>query len=57
MVGGAERIARTPLIVIIVIACNNPRVMGRHVNGRWLNVLGLGASLVMTIAAIAMMFG
>jgi len=46
-----------PLIVIIVIACNNPRVMGRHVNGRWLNVLGLGAALVMTIAAIAMMFG
>ncbi len=46
-----------PLIVIIVVVCNNPRVMGREVNGRWLNVLGLGAALVMTLAGIAMIFG
>ena len=46
-----------PLIVIIVVVCNNPRVMGREVNGRWLNVLGLGAALVMTLAGMAMIFG
>ncbi len=46
-----------PLIVIIVVVCNNPRVMGREVNGRWLNVLGLGAALLMTLAGVAMIFG
>ncbi|MGE0129294.1 MAG: Nramp family divalent metal transporter [Blastocatellales bacterium] len=46
-----------PLIVIILIVCNNPRVMGEHVNGRWLNWLGIGAALVMTVAAIAMFCG
>jgi NRAMP (natural resistance-associated macrophage protein)-like metal ion transporter len=46
-----------PLIVIILLVCNNPGIMGHDVNGRWLNVLGLGAALAMTIAAIAMTFG
>ncbi len=42
-----------PLIVIILLVCNNPRVMGEHVNGRWLNFLGGAAALVMGIAAVA----
>jgi NRAMP (natural resistance-associated macrophage protein)-like metal ion transporter len=45
-----------PLIVIILVVCNNQRVMGEHVNGRWLNVLGIGAVLVMTFAGVAMFF-
>jgi Mn2+/Fe2+ NRAMP family transporter len=43
-----------PLIVIILMVCNNRRVMGEHVNGRWLNLFGIGAALVMIIAAFAM---
>jgi len=43
-----------PLIVIILMVCNNRRVMGEHVNGRLLNLFGIGAALVMIIAAVAM---
>ncbi len=46
-----------PLIVIILMVCNNRRVMGEHVNGKWLNLLGIGAALVMSIAAVAMFLG
>jgi len=46
-----------PLIVIILLVCNNRRVMGEHVNGRLLNLLGIGAVLVMAIAAVAMFWG
>ena len=44
-----------PLIVIILIVCNNKRVMGQHVNGKLLNALGVFAALVMTVAALAML--
>ena len=43
-----------PLIVIILLICNNRQVMGEHVNGWWLNLLGTGAALVMFIAGIVM---
>ncbi len=46
-----------PLIVIILLVCNNTRVMGEYVNGRWLNLLGSVAALVMSIAAVAMFLG
>ncbi len=42
-----------PLLVIIMMISNNPRVMGEHVNGRLLNLLGALAILVMGGAAIA----
>ena len=45
-----------PLIVIILIVCNNKRVMSQHVNGKLLNALGVFAALVMTIAAVAIAF-
>ncbi|MDX2034405.1 MAG: Nramp family divalent metal transporter [Blastocatellia bacterium] len=45
-----------PLIVIILFICNNPRVMGRHINGRWLNLLGIFAAAIMTLAAAATLF-
>ena len=44
-----------PLIVIILIVCNNRRVMGEHVNGKIMNVLGMIAALVMTVAALALL--
>jgi NRAMP (natural resistance-associated macrophage protein)-like metal ion transporter len=43
-----------PLIVIILIVCNNEKVMGAHRNGRLLNVLGVAAALVMGLAALAL---
>ncbi|MBK7600473.1 MAG: Nramp family divalent metal transporter [Acidobacteria bacterium] len=42
-----------PLLVIIMMISNNPKVMGEHVNGRMLNLLGALAILVMGGAAIA----
>jgi Mn2+/Fe2+ NRAMP family transporter len=32
---------------------NNRAIMGEHVNGVWLNVLGWGATAVMAAAAVA----
>ena len=43
-----------PLIVIILIVCNNEKIMGKYRNGRLLNVLGWAAALIMGAAAIAM---
>ena len=43
-----------PLIVIVLVVCNNPAVMGRYRNGRVLNILGGAAALFMTIAAGAL---
>ena len=44
-----------PLIVIILLVCNNQRVMGQHVNGKLMNVLGMIAAIVMSGAALAML--
>lgn len=43
-----------PLIVIILMICNNGRVMREHKNGWVLNVLGGAAALIMGAAAIAL---
>lgn len=44
-----------PLIVIILLVCNNPRVMREHVNGKLMNALGIIAAIVMSGAALAML--
>jgi Mn2+/Fe2+ NRAMP family transporter len=43
-----------PLIIIILVVCNNDRVMGTHRNGRGLNVLGILSAVLMSGAAIAL---
>jgi NRAMP (natural resistance-associated macrophage protein)-like metal ion transporter len=43
------------LIVIVLLVCNNPRVMGEHVNGKLMNALGIVAALVMSVAALVML--
>lgn len=43
-----------PLIVIILLVCNNATIMGRYKNGTMLNVLGWAAAVLMGVAAIAM---
>jgi len=45
-----------PLIVIILLVCNNRVVMMEHVNGFWLNLLGGTAAVVMSVAAVAMLW-
>jgi Mn2+/Fe2+ NRAMP family transporter len=42
-----------PLLVLVMLVGGNPRIMGEHVNGPWLAVLGWTATAVMTAAAAA----
>jgi NRAMP (natural resistance-associated macrophage protein)-like metal ion transporter len=41
-----------PLLVLVMLVGNNRKIMGARVNGRWLNVLGWGATAVMTLAML-----
>ena len=43
-----------PLLVVIMLVANNKRVMGERTNGRWTNVFGWLATVVMFAAAIGM---
>ncbi len=43
-----------PLLVIIMLVANNPRVMKNRVNGRWINLLGWTTTAVMFAAAVAL---
>lgn len=43
-----------PLLVLIMVISNNRSIMGNHANGRLLNVLGWTATIVMFLAAIAL---
>ena len=45
-----------PLIVVILVVCNNHSVMGSHRNGRALNVLGGIAAVLMTAAAAVLVW-
>jgi NRAMP (natural resistance-associated macrophage protein)-like metal ion transporter len=44
------------LIGMILHICNNRLIMGEHVNGRWSNIFGVLALLLMTVAALALIF-
>jgi NRAMP (natural resistance-associated macrophage protein)-like metal ion transporter len=41
-----------PLLVLVMLVGNNRKIMGRRVNDPWLNVLGWGATAVMTAATL-----
>jgi Mn2+/Fe2+ NRAMP family transporter len=43
-----------PLIAIVLIVCNNERVMGTHRNKRTLNILGIAGLALMTVAAVSL---
>ncbi len=43
-----------PLLIVIMLIANNKKVMGKRVNGRWLNVLGWFTAVLMTVAAVAL---
>jgi len=42
-----------PLMILVMLVGNDRSIMGQHVNGFWLNVLGWTATAVMTAAAVA----
>jgi NRAMP (natural resistance-associated macrophage protein)-like metal ion transporter len=44
------------LIAVILRVCNNRRIMGRFVNDRWTNMAGILTLLIMTAAAIALLY-
>jgi len=43
-----------PLLVAIMLIANNRQIMGERVNGRWANILGWTTTLVMFLAALAL---
>ena len=43
-----------PLLVVIMLVANNRKVMRKHVNGRWANILGWTTTLVMFAAAVGL---
>ena len=42
-----------PLMVLVMLVGNNPKIMGTHTSGPWLNLLGWTATALMTAAAVA----
>lgn len=44
-----------PLLVLVMLVGNDRRIMGRHVNGPWLNRLGWTATVAMGLAALALL--
>jgi NRAMP (natural resistance-associated macrophage protein)-like metal ion transporter len=47
----------SPVIIAIVLhICNNKKVMGEQVNGKWSNILGFAALLLMTVSAVALLW-
>ncbi len=43
-----------PLLVLVMLASNDRRIMGERTNGRLLNVLGWATTAVMAVAAVAL---
>jgi len=43
-----------PLLVVIMLVANNRKVMKDRVNGRWSNILGWTTTVVMFVAAVAL---
>ena len=46
-----------PVIIAIVLhICNNKKIMGEHINGKRANILGITTFVLMTVAAIALLY-
>jgi len=46
-----------PVIIAIVLhICNNKAIMGEHVNGKRSNILGITTFILMSVAAVALMY-
>ncbi len=49
-------LAAPPLIVILLLVCNNRKIVGERCNGRWSNAFGILTALLMTAAAAFMIW-
>ena len=45
-----------PLMLVIMLAVNNPEIMGKHANGRWLRALGWFTTVAVTAAAAGLIW-
>jgi len=45
-----------PLLVLILLICNNTKIMGKQINGRVVNICGWATMAVMTLAASFLLF-
>ena len=43
-----------PLLVLVMLVANDPTIMGSRTNGRRLNIVGWGTTIVMFAAAIGL---
>jgi NRAMP (natural resistance-associated macrophage protein)-like metal ion transporter len=43
-----------PLLILLMLVVNNKKIMGKRVNGTWLNIFGWLTVAVMSIAAVAL---
>jgi NRAMP (natural resistance-associated macrophage protein)-like metal ion transporter len=43
-----------PLLVLVMLVCNDPAAMGERTNGRLLNILGWTTTIVMAVASIGL---
>ena len=44
------------MIVIVMLICNNKKIMGEYTNGKWLNIMGVFTFVMMSFAAIALVY-
>ena len=44
------------IIAMILHICNNKKIMGEHVNGKRANILGIATFILMTVAAVALLY-
>jgi NRAMP (natural resistance-associated macrophage protein)-like metal ion transporter len=44
------------MIAVVLHICNNPKIMGDSVNNRGMNILGVAALILMTAAAVALLW-
>jgi len=49
-------IVAPPLIVVLLLMCNNSKIVGKRTNGRWSNTLGVLTVLLMGPAAIYLVY-
>jgi NRAMP (natural resistance-associated macrophage protein)-like metal ion transporter len=45
-----------PLMIVIMLAVTNKKIMGTHSNGKWLRILGWGTTAAVTAAALALIW-
>jgi NRAMP (natural resistance-associated macrophage protein)-like metal ion transporter len=44
-----------PILVVVMLVANNPRVMGKRVNALWSNMAGWATTALMALAAVALL--